>query len=196
MKRFWLRWGLLGIGLSVLAGGAGEGEAAQISSQYEKVKFYECEEKEKGDTWIVRRCTMEKGPAIWFGHHEHGLVARLEPGVGNGAYQSDSDNFKPARSGHFGDPILDGEERLTVEWRVKMQDGQWVPFAAIFRTGWADFSGSDGNGKPRQRLQGIKFGEGHACEAVTVEASVPDHNAVMREKMDALVDVNPCPDVE
>lgn len=169
--------------------------AGQISSTYEKFNFDKCKKAEAGERDVTRLCRMKKGPDLMITYHEHGVNVEVEPASSEGLYESDRANYKTARSGHFGNLFTNKAGVTTLEWRVEKIAGKWEPFAAIYRTTYAEFL-ADGTSKNRQRLDVLKVGADHACQIGTVEARIKKHNEKARELADAARGSNPCPDVE
>ncbi len=167
--------------------------AQSVSSTYEKFNFDKCKLVEEGERDISRLCKMKKGPDLLIIWHEHGVDIKTEPAASQELYETNSASYKIARTGHFGG-LFAKKGLTTLEWRVEQVNGSWQPFAAIYRTTYAEFDNS-GTSKARQRLDILKVGPDHACQLATVEARIKNHNVKAREIADAARGTNPCPEV-
>jgi len=182
---------------ALLCAGADVAQAApQISSQYEKISYEACKQMPSDSKRIgLFSCTTKMGPDLILEYSEHSTWVYLKEPYDAGKYDSDKYNgpYTPGKSGHFGS-MFENEDKLgTLEWRVVSKDGQWQPFALIYRTTYADFSGSDGESKPRSRLEIIKFGPDHGCHLGFVEGLEAGHNGKARALADANLEANTCP---
>ncbi len=166
----------------------------QISSIYERFVLDSCKISDEGERHVTRLCAMKKGPDLLITRHEHGVDVEVAQAASGGLYKEENRSYVTARSGHFGDLFANKKGQTTVEWRVEKVAGKWKPFAAIYRTTYAEFD-DDGNSKPRARLDVLKFGPDHACQAGTVEARIKKHNVKARELADASRGTNPCPEL-
>ena len=184
--------GIACLALAVLASPADA--ASKFSSTYEHFHLEKCATIEEAERSELLLCAFSKGPDLAINWHEHGVDVMIAAHQSEGRYEPTATNFKVSRTGHFGGIWENKTKRSTVEWRVKQQGGKWVPFAAIIRTNYADFA--TGDAVPRERLDVIKFGDDHACQAGTVESTVKNHYAKARGIADAVVDTNPCPQAQ
>jgi hypothetical protein len=155
------------------------------SSTYERFAFETCPIFEETERSTTRRCTMQKGPSLVLYHHEHGVDTYLEPAYSDGNYEADG-YFRKSMSGHFGDLAVDKSGRTTLEWRVDLVNGEWRPFALIYRTTY----GFDD--KPQARLEIVAFGFDYTCQVAVVEVSVQNHNAEARAIADAAKGAEVC----
>lgn len=180
-----------------LFSGIGVAQAApQISSQYEKIDYQACQQlPSDNERTGLFSCTTKMGPDLVIEYSEHSTWVYLKEPYDAGAYGTDNYNgpYTPGKSGHFGSLFENKDKLGTLEWRVVSKNGQWQPFALIYRTTYADFSGSDGNSKVRSRLEVIKFGQDHACHLGFAEGKEPGHNETARALADSNLNANTCP---
>jgi len=168
-------------------------ETPRMSSAYERIDLDACETIEETERSAFVRCaTGAPYPDLVFEWHDHGydlfLAGPYEAGLYGEPNQLDQPPFRRlSAAGGFPGPTRGEDGKVTLEWRVRDADGEWVPFGLIMRETYVLGFSDNHESRRATRLRVIAFDGDQACPIALISGLEDGHNVLAREAIDATV---------